>query len=124
MTSQTWHDITWKHKLYIVRPARMESVEQALLLISGGAWKPGDEGRASAQDSKEIHLAAGVAEATRRPVAVLRQVPHQPILNNMYEDAAISFTFLQYIMTGESDWPLLLPMTKAAVRAMDTVQTF
>ena len=40
------------------------------------------------------------------------------------EDAIISLTFENYLRTGESDWPLLLPMTKSAVRGMDAVQEF
>ena len=42
----------------------------------------------------------------------------------MKEDQLIAHTFDQYLKTGEEDWPLLLPMTKSAERAMDTVQEF
>ena len=38
LTSQTWHDIVWKHQLFIYRPAKIKDSKQALLLIDGGSW--------------------------------------------------------------------------------------
>jgi PhoPQ-activated pathogenicity-related protein len=64
-----------------------------------------------------------LAETLRAPIAVLRHVPYQPIFERR-EDALIAYTFDQYLESGEADWPLLLPMVKSAVRAMDAIQAY
>lgn len=124
MTSQTWRGIPWKHQLFVLRPANMaRDARQALLFIHGGRWKPEYEAeRKTTELPREAALFARLADAIRAPVAVLRQVPFQPIFDRR-EDALIAYTFDQYLQTGEDDWPLLLPMVKSATRAMDAVQS-
>lgn len=124
MTSQTWRGITWKHKLAIVRPEKSVKTAQALLVIGGGSWKDGDEQVATKPDSRDLKLAASIAKASRTTVAFLKHVPFQPMFGDLHEDQIISHTFREYLQSGEEDWPLLLPMTKAAVRAMDTIQAY
>jgi PhoPQ-activated pathogenicity-related protein len=54
-------------------------------------------------------------------------VPNQPLIfsddNGLArtEDSIIAYTWDKYLRTADSKWPLRLPMTKAAVRAMDTI---
>ncbi|GFE89957.1 PhoPQ-activated pathogenicity-related family protein [Steroidobacter agaridevorans] len=124
LTSQTWRGIPWKHQLFVLRPANMNGdARHALLFIHGGRWKPEYEGeRKETQLPREAALFARLAESIQAPVAVLRQVPFQPLFDRK-EDALIAYTFDQYLRTGESDWPLLLPMVKSATRAMDAVQS-
>ncbi len=123
LTSQTWRGIEWKHQLFILRPANMQpDVKQALLFVHGGRWKPEyEEARRATDLPREAILFARLAEKIGAPVAVLRQVPFAPIFERR-EDALIAYTFDQYLRSGESDWPLLLPMVKSSVRAMDAVQ--
>ena len=123
MTSQTWRGIPWKHQLVILFPSTLEAAStQAFLFIHGGRWKPEYE-NGVAKLPREARIFTKLAETLRAPVAVLRQVPFQPMFDRR-EDALIAYTFDHYLETGESDWPLLLPMVKSAVRAMDAVQTF
>jgi PhoPQ-activated pathogenicity-related protein len=121
LTSQTWRDIPWKHQLFVFRPARTDAASrQALLFIDGGRWKPEYE-TAPYAEPREARLFTRLATSIRAPVAVLRQVPFQPLFERK-EDALIAYTFDSYLRTGDADWPLLFPMVKSAVRAMDTVQ--
>ena len=127
LTSQTWRDIPWKHQLFIYRPSTVESKSQAMLLIAGGSWNDSLEQPPVPGNDKlpgEASVVAGLAEIMRAPVAVLMQVPEQPLFGGKKEDEIISFTFAEYMKSGDAEWPLLLPMVKSAVRAMDAVQEF
>jgi PhoPQ-activated pathogenicity-related protein len=64
-------------------------------------------------------VAAKAANAAGMPVAVIRQVPYQPMFGGLMEDGLIAHSFVEYAKTGDPTWPLLLPMVKAAVAAMD-----
>ena len=124
LTSQTWRGITWKHHLVLIRPQNVDrSSSQAFLFIHGGRWKPGYENGFQGAMPREASHFVKLAETLRAPIAVLRHVPYQPIFDRR-EDALIAYTFDQYLESGEADWPLLLPMVKSAVRAMDAVQAF
>jgi PhoPQ-activated pathogenicity-related protein len=128
LTSQTWHDIVWKHQLFIYRPANIKNAKQALLLIDGGSWS--DSLEAEPDKSKpqplpeKVLVITMLADMMQMPIAVLRQVPQQPIFDGRKEDQIIALTFSKFFDTGETDWPLLLPMVKSAVRGMDAAQDF
>lgn len=128
LTSQTWHDIVWKHQLFIYRPAKVRDASQSLLLIDGGNWSDSLEKTPDASQAAElperVRILAMLADMIQAPIAVVRQVPNQPIFDGKKEDQIIALTFSKFFETGQSDWPLLLPMVKSAVRAMDTVQEF
>jgi PhoPQ-activated pathogenicity-related protein len=127
LISQTWKEIVWKHRLFLIIPDGVKGTTDALLVIEGGRWRPGDdkpiEGTKPAYPKQAI-LLAGLAHQLKVPMVIVLNVPQQPVFNGKSEDAIIAHTFDQYLNTGEKDWPLLLPMVKSAVRAMDAAQTF
>lgn len=109
LTSQTWQGIVWKHNLDVVRPANLRANRPVLLWISGG-MSPCPEDL------------AGAANTLQMPIAILSDIPNQPICGGKYEDALIAYTFSQCLATGDTTWPLLYPMTKSVVRAMDALE--
>jgi PhoPQ-activated pathogenicity-related protein len=126
MTSQTWRGIEWKHRLLIAKPSTAPAdVKQGVLVISGGGWKDAyAQASGPLQLPGEAALFAYIAEQLKAPVVGVMQVPFQPMFDGMVEDALISLTFERFLKTGDPEWPLLLPMVKTAVRAMDTAQQF
>ena len=124
LKSQTWlrpdevDKPLWQHWLTVFKPQGATS-NKALMFISGG----GNGGEApKGLDSK----LAAIASATKSVVAELKQVPNQPLIFHSdgkprVEDDLIGYTWDQYIKTGDDRWPARGPMTKAVVRAMDTV---
>jgi len=115
LVSQTWHGITWQHRLLVLEPARIAHADHMVLVIAGGST-------GSEPSRGNLTRFAELAKSCSARVAVLYQVPNQPLLGNKSEDNLISETFLRHLKTGDSTWPLLFPMVKSAVRAMDAVQ--
>ncbi len=125
LTSQTWRGIVWKHRLFVIRPSTAQQTKQALLVIAGGAWKEKYANPESKQAlPRKAMLFARIAEQLKSPVAILLNVPQQPIFGGLVEDEIISLTLDKYLETGDPNWPLLLPMVKSAVQGMDAIQEF
>jgi PhoPQ-activated pathogenicity-related protein len=132
MTSQAWmtRDVvdrtTWWHWLTIVVPAEVEG-DVAALLLAGGRRNTEQPGHA---DETLVRTAL----ATHSVVASLHNVPFQPIefagddFGPRKEDELIAYGWRKFLEGGARDedaqWLPRLPMTKAAVRAMDTITEY
>jgi len=122
LTSQQWREYTWKHQLTIFVPNEIK-YDGALLFVTGGSLKDGTPNWNGPED--ELYKQMGEVAATNNAItAVLRQTPNQPLFGKLTEDALISYTLHQFKKDGDYNWPLLFPMVKSAVRAMDVIQEF
>jgi len=132
MVSQKWKEMTWKHVVWVIVPNKAiekpqdPSSRSAILLVDGGGWRKewGEDAPPLIQPRAEFQVLKGIAEATGSPAIVVSQVPFQPMLGDLNEDALIAETFKRFIQGEGDDWPLLMPMVRSAVRAMDTAQKF
>ncbi len=132
MTSQRWltdADTTrsiWWHTLVIIVPKYVIHKNSGFLWITGGNnenWSP------PKNTDEDIEVTAYTACATHTIGAALFQVPNQhmifhadPLQQSRSEDAIIAYTWMHFINdTSTPEWLLRLPMTKAAVRALDTM---
>ncbi len=122
LTSQKWREHIWTHQLTIIVPSSVQH-DGALLWITGGDNKDG-EPKWAGQNDGETLVASLLALKNNAIVAIVRQTPNQPLYDNLYEDALISYTLNQYNLDGDFSWPLLFPMTKSAIKSMDAVQEF
>ena len=122
--SQSWRDTLWKHRLFVIKPPRVSAAQQGMLILGGGRWRDAydaDDVVASLSDDTGLFL--GIATRLETVVAVLAQVPFQPLFG-LTEDQLIAHSFEQFLTSGDPEWPLLLPMVKSAARAMDATQAF
>lgn len=130
MVSQQWRTAAevdrplWEHNVAITVPLALNSKnpETAVLLINGGN---NDDDR----PDKTSDLMALIATSLGVAVATVEEVPNQPLYftdednRKRTEDEILAYSLDKYLDTGDEEWPVHLAMTKAAVRAMDTVQT-
>jgi PhoPQ-activated pathogenicity-related protein len=112
--SQIWKGHRWQHQLQVYRPEGASPGSAMLLWVTGGSARP-----------DYVSLGMELARKTGAPVAFLYHVPNQPLLEgSLYEDDLIAETFVRYLNTKDETWPLLLPMVKSVVKAMDVLQAF
>lgn len=112
VTSGTWHGTTWTHQVMVIKPRELRPNSPAVLWITGDGAGRGAEGA----------LMRLLADRAGAVVAVLGNVPRQPLFDGLREDALIAFSFARFAETGDTTWPALLPMTRAAVYSMTAIQ--
>ncbi len=124
LVSQTWKGIVWKHQLYVIKPRNVAAdTRQGLFVVSGGRWRESYEAEPPAALPDDAKVFIEMAHRLGSVVAVLSQVPFQPMFD-LREDDLIAYTFDRYLATGDTEWPLLLPMVKSVSRGMDATQAF
>src|SRR5689334_8106811 len=111
----------WKHWMTITRPAEVHGSTGLLFITGGSNERPAPQGPDAAM--------ARIATETKSIVTELRMVPNQPLTfkgedKGRVEDAFIAYTWDKFLRTGDEKWPARLPMTKSAVKAMDTITAF
>lgn len=113
LTSQRWQGLEWKHRLVVVSPPRPVVKGTAIVHVTGGDPNPRDQ-----------EWMTRLAERAGLPVVGLFHIPNQPLFDDLTEDGLIAFTFLRYLESNDATWPLLFPMTKSVVRAMDALEAW
>ncbi len=113
LVSQTCRGNVWTHHLRVVRPDQVRNPGIAFLYITGD----GD-------GAEELEMLELMSERAGAVAAVITNIPNQPLYDGRREDALLAYTLDQFLKTGDETWPLLFPMVKGAVRAMDAVQDF
>jgi PhoPQ-activated pathogenicity-related protein len=112
LTSQTWEGITWEHRLQVYQPKSVKPSATMLLWNTGGS-----------PSLPNTLFALSVANKIQAPVAILFDIPNQPLFDKK-EDALIAETLVRALETKDFDWPLLFPMVKSVLKAMDALQAF
>lgn len=145
MTSQQWLPGEWKfattnnasglwwHYMLVVVPNNLDPnhSDTGFLWITGGDNKPTD--LPTDPYSEDALVLASVCVANGVVGAALFQVPNQPLMffdetptpQARAEDAMVAWTWKHFIEDPSSpEWLARLPMTKAAVRALDTLAAY
>jgi PhoPQ-activated pathogenicity-related protein len=111
LISQEWQGIKWEHDLVIFHPVDTPFAGKVFLLNSGGKAR-----------ERDFTFGATLAGQIKAPCALLMGIPNQPLFDGKKEDALIAETFVRYLETKDASWPLLFPMAKSLVKAMDAIQ--
>ncbi len=128
MDSQQWRteeEITpsvWSHWMTLVVPDVTTTTKAHLVIVGGSVSE-------DLPSVGELPIFIQVAITTGTPVAVLGQIPAQPSTapdrpEPMTEDDLVAYSWRKAMDTQDPTWAAYFPMTKAAVRAMDTTQEF
>ncbi|KAH3871998.1 hypothetical protein DPMN_035212 [Dreissena polymorpha] len=131
LTSQTWKpDLqsqpVWWHYMVVTVPDKI-LIKGAGFLFIGGGSNENDPPLPTDEDVKHTTI---IAATTGTVAACLKMIPNQPIVfrddpaqKKRAEDAIIAWTWKIFVDQKGADPEILLrmPMTKASIRALDTI---
>lgn len=108
-----WKGVSWKNHLLIIKPDNLRS-KHALLFITGD-YKI---------DNRLFEFFNTIAIQNGAYVAILYDIPNQPLFNGYREDWLIAYTFSKFLETDDYEWPLLLPMVRSTITAMNMLTDY
>ena len=111
ITSQTWKDLTWKHRVVIYQPTTLLYPDAAAMFLT------------TEYSTSDDAVGRNAADAIGAPFVIVYDMPKEPMWNRVGDDL-LSYTMGKSLETGEANWSLAFPMAKAAVRAMDAVDIY
>ncbi|HAA85869.1 MAG TPA: hypothetical protein DCE14_05920 [Kosmotogaceae bacterium] len=111
ISAHEWMGMEWKNHILILTP-REVMTDTILLFITA-------DYRFRERDLIPFTMAANANSAR---VAMLFDIPNQPLFGGLREDWLISYTFKQFLESGDSEWPALLPMVRSTVAAMNVIE--
>jgi PhoPQ-activated pathogenicity-related protein len=128
MVSQEWRSsdeidrTLWQHQLVIAVPDTVISTTSMLFV--------GDnDNDAPPPDASDIiiQIISQLATGSQTIVSAVYQIPNQPFTfadetSSHKEDQLTGYTWAKFLDTGDTTWPIHVPMTKSIIRAMDAVQ--
>ena len=133
LTSQKWLDESkvdkpiWNHWLSVIVPKKV-SCSSAMLFICGGSnhseqpLEPGNIALDWALDQESV--VATVSNVPNQPLVFSDEADERYVTNGRVEDGIVVYTWDKFLENNDAEWLIRLPMTKAVVKAMDSVQEF
>ena len=114
----------WVHEFLIAVPWVFHSGNEnsAILIVNGGT----NQAPPTTENDPLLGL---LAQVTGSVVAMVSQIPNQRLTfadeeDSRIEDEILAYGMDKYLDTGDPEWLAHLPMTKAVIRALDTLQSF
>lgn len=104
----TWQGDIWRHEVVVAGSSLKSDV--AILNLTGDRM-----------ESKMDDFTVLFSKTCHLPVATVYGIPNQPTFG-LREDDLVGYGIRQFFMTKDNTWPLLLPMTKSAISAMNAIQ--
>ncbi len=110
--SGQWQTTHWRHRLRVLIPPGADGTS-AVIYVTG-----------SGSGADDLRMFSQLAQATDQTIAILFDVPNQPLFDGLTEDALIAHSFEKFLETEDTDWPALFPMVRSVTAAMDALQAF
>ncbi|MGB5395874.1 MAG: PhoPQ-activated protein PqaA family protein [Gammaproteobacteria bacterium] len=128
MVSQEWRSsdeidrTLWQHQMVIAVPDTVISTTGMLFVGDNDNTDP-----LPGASEVIVQIISQLAIGSQTIVSAVYQVPNQPFFfpgesAGRKEDSLVGYSWDKYLDTGDTTWPVHVPMTKAVIKAMDAVQ--